>query len=32
MNQIIKNGKDFVGYEYKEVIATDERASLLVDG
>lgn len=32
MNQITKGGNDFVGYEYKEVTADSERASMYLDG
>ena len=31
MNKVIKSGKDFVGYEYKEVVTTSEMVSLLLD-
>ena len=32
MNEITKDGSDFVGYEYKEVIAGRDKASLYLDG
>lgn len=32
MNEITKGGNDFVGYEYKEVTADSERASMYLDG
>lgn len=32
MNEITKSGKDFVGYEYKEIVADRERASMYLDG
>lgn len=32
MSEITKSGKDFVGYEYKEVTADRERASMYLDG
>ncbi len=32
MNQVVKEGKDFIGYEYKEIITEQERASLYLDG
>lgn len=31
MSELIKSGKDFVGYEYKEVLTDAENASLLLD-
>lgn len=32
MNEITKSGNDFVGYEYKEITADRERASMYLDG
>ena len=32
MGEIHKDGSNFVGYEYKEILADSERASLLLDG
>lgn len=32
MNEITKSGKDFVGYEYKEITTDPERASMYLDG
>ena len=32
MGEIIKNSNDFVGYEYKEITADRERASIYMDG
>lgn len=32
MSEITKNGRDFIGYEYKEVTADSERASMYLDG
>lgn len=32
MSEIIKSGKDFVGYEYKEITADREQASMYLDG
>ncbi len=32
MNEIIKGGNNFVGYEYKEVIGSNEKTSLYLDG
>lgn len=32
MGEITKNGNDFVGYEYKEITADRERASIYIDG
>lgn len=32
MNEIIKNGENFVGYEYKEINGNDEKISLYLDG
>lgn len=32
MGEITKNGNDFVGYEYKEITADRERASMYLDG
>ena len=31
MNEIIKDGNSFVGYEYKEIIADQEKASMFLD-
>jgi len=32
MNVITKDGRNFVGYEYKDIIADQERASMILDG
>lgn len=32
MNQVIKEGNDFIGYEYIEIVTEQERASLYLDG
>ena len=32
MNEIQKDGKNFVGYEYKEISAESDKASMLLDG
>ncbi|MBP1736910.1 MAG: hypothetical protein H6Q60_791 [Oscillospiraceae bacterium] len=32
MNEITKSGRDFVGYEYKEITADRDRASMYLDG
>lgn len=32
MSQIVKEGKDFIGYEYKEIVTTRQSASLYIDG
>ncbi|WP_314067992.1 hypothetical protein [uncultured Vagococcus sp.] len=32
MNQVIKEGNEFIGYEYKDIITEPERASLYLDG
>ena len=32
MNEIIKDGNNFIGYEYKEIIAEQEKASMYLDG
>ena len=31
MNEVVKDGRDFVGYEYKEIFAEREKASLYLD-
>ena len=31
MNEVVKDGRDFVGYEYKEIFAEREKASLYFD-
>ena len=32
MNELHKDGNNFVGYEYKEIVADSEKASMLLDG
>ena len=32
MNEITKSGSGFVGYEYKEIIADQEKVSMYLDG
>ena len=32
MSEIFKDGRDFVGYEYKEIFADSEKASMFLDG
>ena len=32
MSEILKGGSNFVGYEYKEIMASSEKASMLLDG
>lgn len=32
MSELIKSGKDFIGYEYKEITVDQERVSMYLDG
>ena len=32
MSEIINDGRNFVGYEYKEIFAAQEKASMILDG
>ena len=32
MNEITKDGKNFIGYEYKEILAEQDKASIILDG
>jgi hypothetical protein len=32
MNEIIKNNKNFVGYEYKEILTSSDKVSMYLDG
>lgn len=32
MSEIMRSGKNFIGYEYKEVVVSDDKASMYIDG
>lgn len=32
MSEIVKSGKGFIGYEYKEVVVSDDKTSMYIDG